>query len=97
MACATSAAPTRPPHRCLLVCSVTGAGRPGPWVRRRHLPTPAGEHLCDLGMLRWLAEAEPQLRTITPGTSRPTRTGSGVNEALGYQVVATATGFQRHL
>ncbi len=53
--------------------------------------------LLKIGMLRWLAEAEPQLRTLDTWNAASNTHMIGVNEALGYQVVATATGFQRHL
>lgn len=53
--------------------------------------------LLKIGMLRWLAEAEPQLRTLDTWNAASNAHMIGVNEALGYQVIATATGFQRHL
>jgi len=53
--------------------------------------------LLKIGMLRWLAEAEPQLRTLDTWNAASNAHMIGVNEALGYEVVATATGFQRHL
>jgi GNAT superfamily N-acetyltransferase len=53
--------------------------------------------LLKIGMLRWLAEAEPQLRTIDTWNAASNDHMIGVNDKLGYRVVATATGFQRHL
>lgn len=53
--------------------------------------------LLKIGMLRWLAEAEPALRNLDTWNAASNAHMIGVNEALGYQVVATATGFQRHL
>jgi len=53
--------------------------------------------LLKIGMLRWLAEAEPQLRTFDTWNAASNAHMIRVNEALGYQVVATATAFQRHL
>jgi GNAT superfamily N-acetyltransferase len=53
--------------------------------------------LLKIGMLRWLAEAEPQLRLVETWNAASNDHMIAVNEILGYQVVATATAFQRHL
>jgi GNAT superfamily N-acetyltransferase len=53
--------------------------------------------LLKIGMLHWLAESEPQLRTLDTWNAASNAHMIGVNEILGYQVVATATAFQRHL
>jgi len=53
--------------------------------------------LLKVAMLRWLAEAEPQLRTVVTWNAASNTYMIGVNEAMGYEVVATATGYQRHL
>jgi hypothetical protein len=53
--------------------------------------------LLKIGMLRWLAEAEPQLAVIDTWNAASNDHMIAVNEILGYQVVATATGFQRRL
>jgi len=53
--------------------------------------------LLKIGMLRWLAETEPQLRTIDTWNAASNEHMIEVNEILGYQVVATATDFQRRL
>lgn len=53
--------------------------------------------LLKLGMLRWLAEAEPALRTLDTWNAASNEHMISVNQRLGYDVVATATGFQRHL
>lgn len=53
--------------------------------------------LLKIAMLRWLAEAEPQLRTLDTWNAASNSHMIAVNERLGYTVVATATGFQRHL
>ncbi len=49
------------------------------------------------GMLRWLAEAEPQLRTLDTWNAASNAHMIEVNEELGYRVVARAVGWQRHL
>ena len=53
--------------------------------------------LLKLGMVQWLAEAEPQLRTLDTWNTASNQHMIGVNEALGYRVVAKAIAFQRHL
>jgi GNAT superfamily N-acetyltransferase len=53
--------------------------------------------LLKIGMLRWLTEAEPQLTGIETWNAASNDHMIAVNEALGYEVVATATCFQRHL
>ena len=53
--------------------------------------------LLKIGMLRWLAETEPQLRALDTWNAASNSHMIGVNEALGYRVIATATGYQRHL
>lgn len=53
--------------------------------------------LLKIEMLRWLAEEEPQLHEIETWNAASNAHMIGVNEVLGYEVVATATGFQRHI
>jgi GNAT superfamily N-acetyltransferase len=53
--------------------------------------------LLKLGMVQWLAEAEPQLRTLDTWNTASNQHMIAVNEALGYRIVAKATAFQRHL
>lgn len=48
-------------------------------------------------MLRWLAEEEPQLRTLDTWNAASNDHMVGVNEMLGYRVVANVIGWQRHL
>ncbi len=48
-------------------------------------------------MLHWLAEEEPQLLEIDTWNAASNDHMIAVNDALGYQVVGTATGFQKHL
>ncbi|MGH8939767.1 MAG: GNAT family N-acetyltransferase, partial [Actinomycetes bacterium] len=53
--------------------------------------------LLKIGMLRWLAEEEPQLRILDTWNAASNDHMIAVNEALGYQVVATGGEFQRYL
>lgn len=53
--------------------------------------------LLKIGMLRWLADAEPQLRVVDTWNAASNDHMIAVNEALGYEVVATATEYQTHL
>ena len=53
--------------------------------------------LLKIGMLRWLAAAEPALRALDTWNAASNSHMIAVNDALGYEIVATATGYQRHL
>ncbi len=53
--------------------------------------------LLKIDMLRWLADDEPQLRSIDTGNAASNAHMIEVNEVLGYQVVATGIEWQRHL
>jgi GNAT superfamily N-acetyltransferase len=53
--------------------------------------------LLKTAMLDWLAETEPQLRTIDTGNAESNAHMIRVNEALGYRVLTTATEWQRRL
>ncbi len=53
--------------------------------------------LLKIGMLRWLSEVQPQLRTLHTWNAVANTQMIGVNEALGYRVLATGIGWQRHL
>lgn len=53
--------------------------------------------LLKIAMLRWLAEAEPQLRTLDTWNAASNTHMIEVNELLDYQVIATGIGWQRHL
>jgi GNAT superfamily N-acetyltransferase len=53
--------------------------------------------LLKIAMLRWLAEQEPQLRTIDTWNAASNAYMIEVNEVLGYQVVATGIEWQKHL
>jgi GNAT superfamily N-acetyltransferase len=51
--------------------------------------------LLKADMLRWLAEAEPQVETVDTWNTESNEHMIGVNEALGYRVVARELQFQR--
>jgi GNAT superfamily N-acetyltransferase len=53
--------------------------------------------LLKIGMLRWLAESEPQLRVLDTWNAASNDHMIAVNEVLGYEVVATAAAYQAHL
>ncbi len=53
--------------------------------------------LLKIGMLRWLADEEPQLRTIETGNAASNSHMIHVNELLGYEVVHRLIGWQRRL
>jgi GNAT superfamily N-acetyltransferase len=84
--------------------TMTGVQGEQPWfgcqydtsVLRAHRGHRLGR-LLKIGMLRWLADAEPQLRVLDTWNAASNEHMIAVNEALGYQVVARAIGWQRHL
>jgi GNAT superfamily N-acetyltransferase len=53
--------------------------------------------LLKIGMLRWLREVEPQLRSLYTGNAASNAHMIAVNETLGYEVVARTVEWQRHL
>lgn len=53
--------------------------------------------LLKIGMLRWLATEEPQLRTLDTWNAASNSHMVHVNEVLGYRVVANGVAWQRHL
>jgi len=53
--------------------------------------------LLKLAMLRWLAEEEPQVRTIFTGNAASNSHMIRINETLGYRVVVKYIGWQRRL
>jgi GNAT superfamily N-acetyltransferase len=53
--------------------------------------------LLKIDMLRWLADEEPQLRSIDTGNAGSNSHMIEINEVLGYQVVATGIEWQLHL
>lgn len=50
-----------------------------------------------IAMLRWLRTEEPQLRVVDTWNAASNDHMIAINELLGYRVVATALGWQRHL
>ncbi|GAB2457757.1 GNAT family N-acetyltransferase [Nocardioides hungaricus] len=53
--------------------------------------------LLKADMVRWLAEAQPQLETIDTWNAESNDHMIGVNRALGYQILARAFAYQRSL
>jgi hypothetical protein len=53
--------------------------------------------LLKLGMLHWLAEAEPQLREIDTWNAETNGHMIGVNELLGYRVMGRVLDYQRSI
>ena len=53
--------------------------------------------LLKASMLGWLGEEEPQLRMIDTWNAASNQHMIRVNEILGYEVLATAAGWQRHV
>lgn len=75
-----------------------------PWLGNQHDTSVVGAHrghrlglLLKIGLLRWLREAEPQLRFIDTGNAASNAHMIAVNETLGYDVVARSVESQRHL
>jgi GNAT superfamily N-acetyltransferase len=75
-----------------------------PWLADQHDTSVVRAHrghrlglLLKIGMLRWLREAEPQLRTLDTDNAASNAHMIRVNEILGYEVVARTVEWQRHL
>jgi hypothetical protein len=75
-----------------------------PWHGWQHDTSVVRQHrghrlglVLKIAMLQWLAEAEPQLRTIDTWNAASNAHMIGVNEVLGYQMLANAIAWQRHL
>jgi hypothetical protein len=73
-----------------------------PWIGDQHDTSVVGHHrghrlgvLVKAEMLRWLAEAEPDLRTIDTWNMESNNHMIGVNELLGYEVLARELQLQR--
>lgn len=73
-----------------------------PWVADQHDTTVVSAHrghrlglLLKADMLRWLAEAEPQVETIDTWNMESNAFMIGVNERLGYRPLGRALEFQR--
>ena len=48
-------------------------------------------------MVTWLRSSEPQLHRLDTGNAASNSYMIGINELLGYQVLARQVGWQRHL
>jgi len=75
-----------------------------PWQAWQHDTSVLREHrghrlglLLKIEMQRWLRELEPQLRILDTDNAASNAHMIGVNQALGYQVVARTVEWQRHL
>ena len=84
--------------------TMVGVEREQPWYGHQFDTSVLAAHrghrlglLLKIGMLRWLADAEPQLRVVDTWNAASNDHMIAVNEALGYEVVATATEYQTHL
>lgn len=84
--------------------TIVGVESDRPWYGDQFDTSVLREHrghrlglLLKIGMLRWLAEVEPQLRMIDTWNAGSNEHMIAVNETLGYEVVATSTEYQRHL
>ena len=53
--------------------------------------------LLKTDMLRWLRDVEPNLEQLETWNAASNAYMIGVNETLGYEVVAEVVGWQRHL
>jgi len=84
--------------------TITAVQGEQPWHGCQHDTSVLREHrghrlglLLKIGMLRWLAEQEPQLRDLDTWNAAANTHMIEVNEALGYRVLACGIGWQRHL
>jgi GNAT superfamily N-acetyltransferase len=75
-----------------------------PWLASQHDTSVVRAHRghrlglrLKIGMLRWLRDAEPQLRAFDTDNAASNAHMIRVNEILGYQVVARSVECQRHL
>lgn len=84
--------------------TVVGVESEQPWYGHQFDTSVLADHrgkrlglLLKIGMLSWLAEAEPQLRVIDTWNAASNHHMIAVNQILGYEVVATATRYQSHV
>ncbi len=84
--------------------TVVGVDHHRPWHGFQHDTSVVGAHrgnrlgvLLKAGMVRWLAEVEPQLHTIDTNNAASNSHMARVNELLGYELLATSTSWQRQL
>jgi GNAT superfamily N-acetyltransferase len=75
-----------------------------PWYGGQHDTSVVGAHrghrlglLLKIGMMRWLREAEPQLRVIDTDNATSNAHMIRVNELIGYEVIGKSMEFQRNL
>jgi GNAT superfamily N-acetyltransferase len=75
-----------------------------PWYAGQHDTSVLRAHrghrlglLLKIGMVRWLREAEPQLRYIETDNAESNAHMIRVNEILGYEVIGKTIEYQRHL
>jgi GNAT superfamily N-acetyltransferase len=78
--------------------------RERPHVAHQHDTSVVGTHrghrlgmLLKADMLRWLAEAEPQVETVDTWNAQSNDHMIDVNEALGYEIIGRALAWQRPL
>jgi RimJ/RimL family protein N-acetyltransferase len=84
--------------------TVVGVEEQRPWCGSQHDTSVVRAHrghrlglLLKIGMLRWLAEVEPQLHHIDTNNAASNTHMIRVNELLGYQRLATVRTWQCHL
>jgi GNAT superfamily N-acetyltransferase len=84
--------------------TVMGVEEQRPWYGSQHDTSVVRAHrghrlglLLKIGMLRWLAEVEPQLHTLDTSNASSNSNMIRINDMLGYHVIATSTNWQRHL
>lgn len=75
-----------------------------PWIAHQHDTSVVRAHrghrlgvLLKTDMLRWLAEAQPQVETVDTWNAESNDHMIDVNRALGYEILARALAFQRSL
>jgi GNAT superfamily N-acetyltransferase len=75
-----------------------------PWIGHQHDTSVVREHrghrlgvLMKTEMVRWLGEVQPQLESIDTWNAESNDHMIGVNEALGYEIMARAFAYQRDL
>jgi GNAT superfamily N-acetyltransferase len=75
-----------------------------PWYADQHDTSVVRAHrghrlglLLKIDMLRWLREVEPQVRTVDTGNAASNTHMIGVNQRLGYEVLARIVEWQRRL
>ncbi|HEY8474883.1 MAG TPA: GNAT family N-acetyltransferase [Natronosporangium sp.] len=84
--------------------TIVGVSSEKPWYGGQHDTSVAAAHrghrlglLLKIGMLRWLREVEPQLRSIETDNAASNTHMIRVNELIGYELIAKSVEFQRRL